>query len=179
MHRCKLLLAMVCLLGPVTVIAADAPLSQGKVEDYIETRIETKRLQDRMRANADQYDDLVRAFYRKRAELLRARGWSPDGFDATQERIFRVQGQMERAPELRERKRKDIADLERLRESGQLEEERVENMIRQVKKDYAEEEAKIERTKPDWPAVRPCREELEQLNDWVADNGAKPPEPEC
>lgn len=179
MHRLKLPLVLVVLLGPAVLVAADQPLTREKIEDYIETRIETNRLQNRMRANADQYDDVIHAFYRKRAELLRARGWTPDGFDETQERIFRVQGRMEQAPEFREQKRKDLADLERLRESGQLPEEEVDNMIREVKKDYAEEEARIERTKPHWPAVRACREELEQLTDWVAGNGPNPPEPDC
>lgn len=179
MRRLKLALALMALLAPAVLAAADQPLTRGKVEDYIETRIDTKRLQDRVRANADQYDDVIRAFYRQRAELLRARGWSPDGFDATQERIFRVQGRMEQASELREQKQKDLADLKRLRESGQLSEDKVDNMIREVKKDYAEEEAKIDRTKPDWPAVRACREELEQLTDWVAGNTPNTPTPEC
>lgn len=179
MRRLATGLALLVVLAPAALAAGDEPLTRAKIEDVIETRIETARLQNRMRANADQYDSVLDAFFRKRARLLRERGWEPEEFDETHEYIYVVKSRMEQAPELRDQKRKDLADLERLRESGQLSEDKVDNMIREVKKDYAEEEAKIERTKPHWPAVRACREELEKLTDWVAGNGEPPPEPDC
>ncbi len=41
---------------------------------------------------------------------------------------------------------------------------------------YESDKEHIETTRPDWPAVRPYRDELEQLTNWVADNIDDPPQ---
>lgn len=66
---------------------AQSPLTVERIEAFIETRIAAATLQERMQANAHAYDNLPRAFHKKRQALLVERGWKPEHFDATQERI--------------------------------------------------------------------------------------------
>jgi hypothetical protein len=143
----KQLLVGLCLslcLAPAAQAQQAAPLTEAKVADFLQTRIATNRLQVRMNNNADQYDRVIPAFFRKRKELLKERGWSVKAFKAVEKRIMNARSAMEMANE------------------GNR------SLTKQDK-------AFIDKTRPDWPAVRPYRDELAHLTDWVAGNVPNPP----
>ena len=75
----------------------EMPFNRAKVAHWIRTRIATNHLQNRMRANAERYDSVVQAFFRKREAMLEAAGWTVEGFEATEKRIMRAQGGIELA----------------------------------------------------------------------------------
>lgn len=75
----------------------EMPFNQAKVAHWIRTRIATNHLQNRMRANADRYDSVVHAFFRKRDAMLEEAGWTVKGFEATEKRIYRAKGSIELA----------------------------------------------------------------------------------
>jgi hypothetical protein len=75
----------------------EMPFNRAKVDHWIRTRIATNHLQNRMRANAERYDSVVQAFFRKREAMLEAAGWTVEGFEATEKRIMRAQGGIELA----------------------------------------------------------------------------------
>jgi hypothetical protein len=163
------------LMAAVAHAADTTPLTGEQVADYIQTRIETAKLQNRMRANADEYQDVVHAFYRERGELLHRRGWTEDGFDDTQKRIIAAESAMEEAENLKQVKRQDRETLESMRKAGYIPEDRLAEMERAMAASHKQQSRQIEETRPDWPAVRPYRDKLRQLTDWIAGNVPNPP----
>ena len=155
--------------------AADAPLTPEQVEDYIRTRIATHKLQMNMKAHAGDYDDVVQAFYHKRKALLQRRGWSVAAFESTQGRVLAAETAMDDAEEQRD----DLADLERrkreIRNNPHFTAKQKRQLIQMEDKLHNSADPMIQKTKPDWPAVRTYRHELEQLIDWVAGNIPNPP----
>ncbi|MDN3553145.1 Ig-like domain-containing protein [Halomonas almeriensis] len=121
---------------------AAMPFNRTKVRNWIKARIAINRLQDTMRANAGDYEQLISAFYRKREALLEQAGWTVEDFEATRDRISNAEVGIELAQE------EDAPD-------------------------YGKNQ--IEKTRADWPAVKPYLDELEHLTNWVADNVDEPP----
>lgn len=165
------LLATAVLAG-----SGNAPLTKKQVAEYIDARIASHRLQMKMKANADRYDNVIQAFYRKRETMLAERGFTVEEYENRQRRIsavisaMREAEEMERdAPELAERKKK-------IRENPHFTEEQKRQLIATEEKLHSYATPLIEETKPDWPAVEPYRDALERLTDWVAGTVDEPPE---
>lgn len=152
-----------------------APLTKEKVRDYIKTSVAITQLQNKMKANASQYENLIKTFYQKRKELLESRGWTVEGFEETQSRVFATKNAIREEARLKseEEFEKEIAEINASpyfteeQKSGIIE---VEQSLRR----HALEEI-IQPTKPDWPAVKAYQKELEHLSDYAASNRADPP----
>jgi len=168
-------LFVLSLLLPMAVAAGDEPLTRDRVADYIRTRIATENLQDRMRARADQYDDVAHAFFEHRRALLRRRGWTVDGFDATERRIVAAESAITETNALKQQKRQDHAAIESMRKAGYVPDAQLDEMERRMAEARARQTQWIGRTRPDWPAVRPYLDTLDRLTEWVAGNVPDPP----
>lgn len=152
-------------------------LTDLKVEDWIKTRIEVAKLQKKMKVNASEYDNVVHAFFREREMLLESLDWTAEEFDETKERIQSAISAMDIADDLKASQAELAEEVAEIRANEfYSDQQKVElisalNEIRDQKK-----ELYIEPTKRDWPAVRPHRETLEQVNAWIAGNSPNPPD---
>lgn len=156
--------------------AVDGPLERQHVRDYIRLRIETHQLQQKMKANADQYDSVIQAFYERRAALLKQEGWSADAFDALQKRIMHVESALETVADSAEYRAERREQLESIEQSTHMTEAQKKQMRAQVaRQDSIRQAQLIEPTRRDWPAVRPYLDALEHLTDYVAQNRSDPP----
>lgn len=159
-----------------TAQAVDGPLQRQHVRDYIRLRIETHRLQKKMEANADQYDNVRQAFFRRRAKLLKREGWAPDAFDALRKRITRTETALEMVADSAQYRADRQEQLQTIEESPHMTEKQKAKMRAQLaRQDSLRQARHIDPTRRDWPAVRPYLDALEHLTDYVAGNRPDPP----
>ena len=163
------------LLLAVSAVAQAAPLTEAQVTDYIETRIATNRLQMDMKANADQYDNVVQSFYKKRKTLLNNRGWTVSDFESVQSRVLRARSAMDLEVNLEKLEAQNDETLESMRAAGHIPEDKLEEMAQAMDAMEQAQREQVDATRPDWPAVKPYLDELEQLTDWIAGNTSEPP----
>jgi len=157
--------------------AVDGPLQRQHVRDYIRLRVETHQLQEKMKANADQYDALIHAFYERRATLLKQEGWTPDAFDALQERIMRAEKALAMVADSAEYRAQQRADIRAFKQSPHTTAEEKEEALAQVARmDSIRQARRIAPTRRDWPAVRPYLDALAHLVDYAALNRPDPPQ---
>lgn len=157
--------------------AVEGPLQRQHVRDYIRLRVETHQLQESMKANADQYDALIQAFYERRAKLLKKEGWAPEAFDALQKRIMRAETALEMVADSAEYRAQQRADIRAFKQSPHMTAEEKEEALAQVARmDSIRQARHIDPTRRDWPAVRPYLDALEHLTDYVGLNRPDPPQ---
>lgn len=171
------LLAIPVLLASGISMAEEAgtPLTRAEVRDFIETRIASARLQNRMRAGAGQHDDVVKAFFERRNELLQSRGWSVEEYEAVRERVHAARSAMREAAELAERRQSDAEIIREMKASGHVSEQQLAEMRSALEATTAEQRAWIDATRPDWPAVEYWLDELDAMTAWIAGNREQPP----
>lgn len=157
--------------------ASPAPLTEDKVCDYIETRIATNRLQEKFKRNADQYDDVPRAFFKARNEMLAERGWRVDDFEQTQRRIINAGNGIKETRKLDDRADERKKEREEIRNNPHFTEEQKEQMLRMQRELYKAERGMADQSRPDWAAVEPWLDKLDKLTSWIAGNIDEPPAP--
>lgn len=67
-----------------------------------------------MKANADDYDNVIQVFYSRRETLLESRGWSVKEYDNAKERIHAAISAMDLDDDLKERRadhEEEVADI--------------------------------------------------------------------
>jgi len=157
--------------------AVDGPLQRQHVRNYIQLRIETHQLQQKMKANADQYDDVIQAFFKRRATLLKEEGWSPDAFDALEKRIMRTETALEMVADSAQRRADRQQQLQSIENSPHMTEKQKAQMRAQMaRQDSLRQARHIDPTRRDWPAVRPYLDALAHLTNYVAQNRSDPPQ---
>lgn len=172
------LLGALCLGAPrlASAQAVDGPLKRQHVRDYIRLRVQTHQLQMKMKANADQYDNVRQAFFRRRAKLLKQEGWSPDAFNALKKRITRAETALDMVADSAEYRADRIQQRQKINESSHMTAEQKAKMRAQLaRQDSLRRARHIAPTRRDWPAVRPDLDALEHLTDFVAQNRSDPP----
>jgi hypothetical protein len=152
--------------------APDGPLQRSHVRDYIRLRTDIHQMQEKMKANADQYDDVIHAFFQRQAQFLQSEGWTQDGFDAVEQRILAAKGAMDWAADSTQR-RKELEGISQM--TGLDAETRQELRRATIREDSLHRARHIAPSRRDWPAVRPYLEGLQHLNDYVAKNRPDPP----
>lgn len=176
--------------GPVTIASAfsaeygspgmrpdSLSLTSQVVEDWVRTRIEVARLQNRMEAEAGEYEDVVQAFYEERKKLLTSSGWTVENFEEAGMRIQAAASAMNLAEELEESEAEHEEEVAEIRASEFYTEQQKREIIEGLKEMRSlQAELYIEPARKDWPAVRPHRELLEKLTAWIAGNAPEPPE---
>lgn len=163
-------------VGPASAQTLDGPLQRSQVREYIRLRIELHQLQKQMEANADQYDDLPRAFQQRRAKRLRAEGWRPDAFNTLKKRITKAETALDMVADSAKRTARRRKELKRIESSSHLTDEQKAQLRKQrMRQDSLRRARRIEPTRRDWPAVRPYRDALTHLTDYIAGNRPDPP----
>ncbi|MGM0547447.1 MAG: hypothetical protein ACQEST_12085, partial [Bacteroidota bacterium] len=131
-------------------------LSTDKVEDWIKIRIKIAHLQNRMKANAGEYDNVVQSFHGEREELLLSLGWSVSEFDEVKERIHAAISAMDIADDLEESQENHEKEISEIRQNEFYTDSQKEQMIEGLKSMREQQrEQYIEPTKDDWAAVHP------------------------
>lgn len=167
-------LALLALILPCVAIAdpANAPLTRSQLKSYLKTEIAIDKVQMNMKAHADQYDNVIQAFYAKRKAMLKARGWSVDQYEATQQRISNAISAMEMEADL-----ENDDQIAQIRNDAYMPDDQKQAMIDAIRKSHEQQRQQmINPTRPDWPAVKSYRDKLQQLTDWYAGNIPNPPQ---
>lgn len=152
------------------------PLTKEKVKNYIETRVKAQDLQLEYKAKADQYDDVIVAYYKERNEWLPSQGWTGEEFDATEEWILGVVNSIEAQAEL------DLENSEREKQFAEfdaneyLSDEQKQQMKDAMLESVVQRQAYIDIFKEDWPAVKPYLKELDELDEYVGGSRTAPPQ---
>lgn len=178
-------LGMVCT---GTFLVEDAPaqrddatieraLTRQDVRDYIRLRIDVHQKQEEMKANADQYEDMLHAFFQWESRYLKKHGWTSERFEALEKRIMYAEKALEMvadSAEYRANLRRKLKAAEQ--SSAYTEAEREAYRESLARQDSIRQARHIDPTRQDWPAVRPYEDALEHLTDYVALNRSDPPD---
>lgn len=152
------------------------PLTKEKVEKYIETRVKAHDLQLEYEARADQYEDVILAYYKERNEWLPSQGWTGEEFDATGEWILGVVNSIEAQEELEvenSEREKQFAEFDA---NEHLTDEQKQQMKDALSESVVQRQGYIDVFKKDWPVVKPYLQELEELDDYIEGSRTTPPE---
>lgn len=162
-------------LTTIEDVRSGGGVTEAQVRDYIRLRSQTHDMQERYKANASDYDDVIKAFYRERNAFLRENGYTGEAFDRLEERIIGAKAAMERLEEMDADKDERAAELEKMLESPYLTEEQKATMRDQFARQDSLERSIFTESEPDWPAVRPYRDTLDHLTSYVAGNRSDAP----
>jgi len=155
---------------------SERALTRQDVRDYIRLRIVFHEKQEEMKANADQYDDVIYAFFQWQSEYLQERGSSRERFEALERRIMDAEKALEMvadSAEYRTRLQNNRRAIEMSEHYSDAEKE--EALAQYARQDSIRQARHIDPTRRDWPAVRPYEDALEHLTDYVALNRPDPP----
>lgn len=150
-------------------------ITEAQVRDYVRLRVQTHDMQERYKANASEYDDVIKAFYQERNAHLRENGYSGEAFDRLEERIIGADAAMERIEEMDATKAERDAELKEMLQSPYLTDEQKATMRDQFARQDSLERSMLAKFESDWPAVRPYRETLDHLTSYVAGNRSDTP----
>jgi hypothetical protein len=151
------------------------PLTKEKVKNYIETRVEAHDLQLEHKAKADQYEDVIVAYYKARNEWLPSQGWTGEEFDATEEWIYGVINSIEAQGELEVENAEREAQFAEFDSNEHLSDEQKQQMKDALMQSVVQREGYIGMFKEDWPAVKPYLKELEELDEYISGARVAPP----
>jgi beta-phosphoglucomutase-like phosphatase (HAD superfamily) len=176
--------AVLILLGALLMPIPDAvaqrterALTRQDVRDYIRLRIDLHKKQEEMKANADQYDDVIHAFFQWQSEFLQARGRSRESFEALEKRIMAAETAMEMVADSAEYRTRLRNNRKAIRMSEHYSDaEKEEALAQYARQDSIQQARHIEPTRRDWPAVRPYLDALEHLTSYVGLNRPDPPD---
>ncbi len=124
-------------------------LTKKQVRRFLKTEIVVDKLQMQIKAHRGAYKTLergeIKIFYKKRAEILKSRGYDPDEYDKIRERVFRAEANIKAY----ERYKKEHAQHQKMvRNEGYEKQEQsmkegLSDMIQQIKEsEYIPEDKK-------------------------------------
>ncbi|MGB6037226.1 MAG: hypothetical protein WBG42_13215 [Cryomorphaceae bacterium] len=175
MFKTFTLLLFIALIGESN-FTQRIPLTQEKVKNYIQTRVKAHDLQLEYKAKADQYEDVIVAYYKERNEWLPSQGWTGEEFDATEEWIIGVVNSIEAQAEL------DLENAEREKQFAEfdanayLSDDQKQQMKDAMMESVVQRQNYIDLFKEDWPAVKPYLKELGELDDYIGGSRTEAPE---
>ena len=158
-----------------SIHAQRVPLTPEKVKNWIENRIKSHDLQMEYEVNEDKYDEVIKSYFEARNEMLASNGWESSDFDATGEWIYGVVNSIEAQEELDEEKamqKEQFAEFDALE---QVNDEQKEQMKTALQSSVVQRQEFIDVFKPDWAAIKPYLNALEQLDDYIAGSRTTPP----
>lgn len=175
--------AVLIMLGALLLVPeavaqrSERALTRQDVRDYIRLRIAIHQKQEEMKANADEYDGVIRAFFQWQSEYLQERGRSRESFEALEKRIMKAETAMEMVADSAEYRKQLQNDRKAIKMSKHYtDEEKAEALAQIARQDSIRQARHIDPTRRDWPAVRPYLDALEHLTNYVALNRPDPPD---
>lgn len=152
------------------IIGQEEPLTKDKILKYIKSSLATFKLQNKMKSQANQSENLIQEFYKERKVLLQKHGWDIDDFEDTESRIYAAMNAMETKASLKSDAdfKKEIAEVET---NNYLSKKQKSETIKLLKLDRKNrKETFINPSKPDWAAVKIYKNELEHLTNYISGN---------
>ena len=171
-----MLLAVLVLLGSPLPALAATPLTRHDVAKYMHLSVQITRTQNEMKAHADQYDNVIQAFFKKEAQILADNGWTEKHYKAVENRIMAALDGLEQQQDLdagAEDRAKEKADI---MSNEYMSEKQKQQIIKAKEMMLQQTRQQVARSKPDWPAVKPYLKQLDQLDEWAAGNTSKLPD---
>lgn len=176
--------AVLIVLGALLLPVSDAvaqrserALTRQDVRDYIRLRIAIHQKQEEMKANADEYDGVIRAFFRWKSEYLQERGSSRERFDTLERRIMDAETAMEMVADSAEYHARLQDNRQAIKMSMHYSDaDKSEALAQLARQDSIRQARHIAPTRRDWPAVRPYISALDHLTNYVALNRPDPPD---
>jgi hypothetical protein len=179
-HCSAVLILLGALLMPIPDAVAqrtDRTLTRQDVRDYIRLRIEIHQKQEEMKANADQYDGVIHAFFQWQSEFLQARGRSRESFEALEKRIMAAETAMEMVADSAEYRTRVRTNRKAIRMSEHYSDaEKEEALAQYARQDSIRQARHIDPTRRDLPAVRPYLDAFDHLTSYVGLNRPDPPD---
>lgn len=151
------------------------PLSISEVESWMKTRIETHKLQREYRANAEKYDSVVEAYFKARDEYLVNNGWDVQEFKDIESAIYDTIGGIDEQESIDEEKKELQSEVDAVNKNEYLTAEQKKEIVAGMYKVFEIRQETVDATKHNWQAVKPYREKIRVLNDWMAGNIPDPP----
>jgi len=173
---CTLLFMALLPVQDASAQRGERALNRQDVRDYIRLRIAIHQKQEAMKANADQYSDVIHAFFQWQSDYLQERGMTREQFESLEKRIMRAETAMEMvadSAEYRAERERDLKSIEMSKHMTASEKEEMRTQMARM--DSIRQARHIDPTRRDWPAVRPYLDALEHLVDYVALNRSDPP----
>lgn len=162
--------------GNVDASLDSLQLTEQKVEDWIKARIEVAKLQNKMKANAADYDNVVHAFFKERKVLLESLGWSVQEFDEAKERIQAAVSAMDIADKMKTNRADHEKQISEIRANEFYSDRQKKDLIESMEEvRLQKKKLYINPTKKDWPAVGPYRDTIAKMSAWIAGNIPNPP----
>ncbi|MEQ9092103.1 MAG: hypothetical protein RIE52_13500 [Balneola sp.] len=150
-------------------------LSTAEVESWMKTRIETHKLQREYRANAEKYNSVVEAYFKARDEYLVNNGWDVQEFKDIESAIYDTIGGIDEQESIDEEKEELQSEVDAVNKNEYLTAEQKKEIVAGMYKVFEIRQETVDATKHNWPAVKPYREKIRVLNDWMAGNIPAPP----
>ncbi|XWN38041.1 MAG: hypothetical protein ROO71_03725 [Balneola sp.] len=150
-------------------------LSTAEVESWMKTRIETHKLQREYRANAEKYDSVVEAYFKARDEYLVNNGWDVQDFKDIESAIYDTIGGIDEQESIDEEKKELQSEVDAVNKNEYLTAEQKKEVVAGMYKVFEIRQKMVDATKHNWSAVKPYREKIRVLNDWMAGNIPNPP----
>ncbi len=150
-------------------------LSTAEVESWMKTRIETHKLQREYRANAEKYDSVVEAYFKARDEYLVNNGWKVQEFKDIESAIYDTIGGIDEQESIDEEKKDLQSEVDAVNKNEYLTAEQKKEIVAGMYKVFEIRQETVDATKHNWQAVKPYREKIRVLNDWMAGNIPDPP----
>lgn len=151
-------------------------LTEQKVEDWIKARIEVAKLQNKMKANAADYNNVVHSFFEERKFFLESLGWSVQEFDEAKERIQAAVSAMDIADEMEADRADHEKQISEIKASEFYSDQQKKDLIKSMEEMRLQKmKLYINPTKKDWPAVEPYRDTIAKMSAWIAGNIPNPP----
>lgn len=160
-------------VGLHSVHAQEKPekaLTEADLKDWFETRIYTHKLQLEYKSNADQYDDLVVAYFEARNKWLKEQGKDPEEWDDLSERIHAVYSMMEEQKSIDEERAAFQEQLDEIDKNEYLNAEQKQQMKAAMTQVLDKRQELNHLFVDDWPAAKVYLEEYNQLDLWISGN---------
>lgn len=150
-------------------------LSTAEVESWMKTRIETHKLEREYRANAEKYDSVVEAYFKARDEYLVKNGWDVQEFKDIESAIYDTITGIDEQESIDEEKKELQSEVDAVNKNEYLTAEQKKEIVDGMYKVFEIRQEMVDATTHNWPAVKPYREKIRVLNDWMAGNISDPP----
>ena len=150
-------------------------LSTSEVESWMKTRIETHKLEREYRANADKYDSVIEAYFKARDEYLVDNGWDVQEFKDIESAIYDTITGIDEQEAIDEEKKELQGEVDAVNQNEYLTAEQKAEIVDGMYKVFEIRQEMVDTTTHNWPAVKPFREKIRVLNDWMAGNVTDPP----
>lgn len=165
---------IVLIAGDVFAQEKIRTVTESELKDWFNTRKETYKLEQQFRANADQYESVVDAFFEARDKHLVENGWEVQNFKDMEEAIYNTMSGIREQEDINEEKEEMKEQIDFIKNNEYMTEEQKEEGIKTMYMIFEQRQKMVDATKHNWAVIKPYRKQLEQLDDWMANNAEEP-----